>query len=1079
MNGYSGKLRILKIIGPLLILATNLACSGTEKKSSALEEGFASPPKSTEPAVYWYWISDAISKEGITRDLEAMAKVGIGAAYIGNVDANRENRGSVKALTNEWWGMVEHAVKEGTRIGVDIGFFNSPGWSQSGGPWVKPEQSMRYVNYSETKIKGPAKITQKLDTPSEDFQDIAVLALPVPAGEGHLISDANPTIKSNLDTSNLTHLFDGDLNSGFSFPEGAATEDNPLAIDVSVDRPFQARTLLLYPDEERLFAQVELQAKSEGSSFRTIESFTLDRRNTRVQLGPLNSSPIAITFPPVVSKEFRLVFRNRRENWSGGIREIEITSGLRLERYAEKQLGKLWQTPLPLWDAYLWPNPEEEDSSDLVVAEKSVLNISSHIDDEGFLRWEAPPGDWIVLRLGMTPTYTQNAPATPEATGLEIDKMNQELVKTHFDAYVGELLRRLTDAEREGFTHVIADSYEQGSQNWTDDFHRDFAKVYGYDPLPWLAVLSGRVVGSVDQSERFLWDLRRLIADRISSDYVGGLQQASNEENLRLWLENYGHWGFIGEFLQYGGFSDEVGGEFWVFPDRGKEELRAASSAAHTYAKQRVSAEAFTTSRRNWMLTPHKLRKLGDWAQTEGINHFVLHVYIHQPSEDAPGINAWFGTEFNRHNTWFKDSKAWIDYLKRSHFLLQQGQNVADVAYFIGEDVPKMTGILEPALPDGYAYDFINADVVINRLEVEHGKFVLPDGTSYELIILPPQETMTPELLEKLYELVSQGGRIYGPKPVRSPSLKNFPTADRKLRDIADKMWEESSEPELKSRVFAKGDLQSILNDMGVEPDIGGLKWDETPWVHRSTEEGEIYYISNQLDQAVELMPNFRVSGLQPELWDAATGERRELPDFEIENGRTSVPLKLDSGQSLFVVFRNKISRYPISGTNFPSFKVEATLEESWQASYKIQPEKLLNTTFEKPQDWREHSDFDIRHFSGTAIYETKFDFDSKNLNTRYFLDLGNVSDLAKVRLNGNDVGIVWTNPWRIEVTDFLTKGTNDLVIEVTNTWANRIIGDAKLPPDERIAKTIHPHYDADDELLPAGLHGPVTILSQ
>ncbi|MBI2929896.1 MAG: glycoside hydrolase family 2 [Verrucomicrobia bacterium] len=752
-----------------------------------LEKQFRAPPEETKPWVYWYWISDNISKAGLTRDLEAMARVGIGEAFIGNVDVNEKSRGPVKVLSEEWWGLVEHAIREGGRLGVNIGLFNCPGWSQSGGPWVKPEQTMRYVAVSETRVQGPAQFARKLPVPKEPFQDLAVLAFPAPRLDTDTVAAHAPRVTCTPTAPDAAFLADGKLDTVCNFPPNAATKE-PFLVDLELAEPFTARSLVLHPASQPFAVTFELQAADASGQFQSVRKFVLDRSNANVHVGPLPFGPVAVAFPPVTARQFRLVFTGRSKQ--GGLAEIELTSAARLERYVEKQLGKMFQTPLPLWDAYLWPPQTEADGAGLAVRADQVLNLSDRLAADGTLRWEVPAGEWVVLRAGMTPTGVKNAPASPEGTGYEVDKMNRQWLAAHFGAFIGELLRRMPAADRKAFRHVVADSYEMGSQNWTDGFAAEFRARYGYDALRWLPVLTGRLVGSADQSDRFLWDVRRLVADRISRDYVGGLRDLCEQNGLRLWLENYGHWGFPGEFLQYGGQSHDLGGEFWATGDLGSIELRAASSAAHIYGKRVVSAEAFTSSGPHWTMDPWWQKRRGDWACTEGANHFVLHVFIHQPFADrVPGVNAWFGTEFNHHNTWFGQARGWIDYLRRTHFLLHQGRNVADVAYFIGEDTPKMTGARKPELPPGYSFDYINAEVIEQRLRVRAGKFVLPDGTSYRLLVLPELATMRPALLRKLRGLVKAGGAVLGPPPSRSPSLEHYPACDEEVKRLADELW--------------------------------------------------------------------------------------------------------------------------------------------------------------------------------------------------------------------------------------------------------------------------------------------------
>ncbi len=908
-------MQVWRLIQNVLVLLALLLALPAIAAIPDLETGFHNPPESTKPWVYWYWISDNISKEGITRDLEAMARVGIGEALIGNVDVVPGSRGPVKVLSQEWWGMVEHAIREGKRLGVNIGMFNCPGWSQSGGPWVKPEQAMRYLAISETHVHGPQQFNAKLPAPHDSFQDVAVLAFPAPQHDTDTLAQHAPQVTCTPALKDSSKLFDGRLDTVCDFSGNAAAQ-SPLTVDVQLAEPFTARSLVLHPAHTAFVVQCELQAKDADGQFKSVRKFTLDRHNVGAAVGFLPYGPVAVAFPPVTAREFRFVFTGRRN--AGGLAEIELSGAARLEKYVEKQLGKMFQDPQPLWDAYLWPSQPEIDSPQLAVSATRVLNLSRQLAADGTLRWDAPAGDWVVLRLGMTPTGTQNGPASPEATGLEIDKMNRQAIEYHFNAYIGQLLERMPAADRRAFRHVVADSYEMGSQNWTDGFGELFRKTYGYDPLPWLPVLTGRIVGSAEQSDRFLWDLRRLVADRISYDYVGGLRELSEQHGLQLWLENYGHWGFPGEFLQYGGQSDRVSGEFWATGDLGSIELRAASSAAHIYGMPTVSAEAFTSGGPHWVMTPWWQKQRGDWSLTEGINHYVLHVFIHQPDERRPGVNAWFGTEFNRHNTWFHQMGAWIDYVRRADFLLQQGKHVADVAYFIGEDTPKMTGTRQPPLPAGRDFDYINAEVIENRLAVKDGQFVLPDGMAYRVLVLPKLDTMRPELLKKIRDLVAAGGTILGPRPTRSPSLQNYPACDDAVKRLAAEVWGQCDGSNVQQvrfgqgRVFCGVDLSTVFNELKLPPDVQGIDPKKVLWTHRATADADIYFLSSQSEQPVTIAPVFRVKGKAPELWEPDSGRVRQLVAFEPVNGGVRVPLAMDARGSVFVAFREAVSQAPV-----------------------------------------------------------------------------------------------------------------------------------------------------------------------
>ena len=389
------------------------------------------------------------------------------------------------------------------------------------------------------------------------------------------------------------------------------------------------------------------------------------------------------------------------------------------------------------------------------------------------------------------------------------------------------------------------------------------------------------------------------------------------QHGLQLWLENYGHWGFPAEFLQYGGQSDEVSGEFWATGDLGSIELRCASSAAHIYGKPIVHAEAFTSGLR-FESTPWSLKRRGDWALTEGINHWVLHVYIHQPWEDRrPGVNAWFSTEFNRHNTWFEQGREWIDYYRRCDFLLQQGRHVADVAYFIGEDTPKMTGVRKPELPAGYNFDYINAEVIEQRLKVKDGRFVLPDGMSYRLLVLPELDTMRPELLKKIRDLVKAGGTILGRPPSRSPSLQDFPACDQEVQKLANEVWAGCDGEQSKHSSFGKGqvfrnvDLTYVLNSTEVGPDISGIPPQKIVWTHRSSDAAEIFFLSNQSEEPARISPVFRVLGKAPEFWNPVNATWSRPAAFKAVVAGTRVPIEIEPRGSLFVIFRSKPGAAP------------------------------------------------------------------------------------------------------------------------------------------------------------------------
>ncbi len=1289
------------------MLLSSVSCLAA---ADPLADGFDNPPEQTKPWCYWYWISDNISKEGITRDLEAMRRVGIGEALIGNIYLSPEDGGNVppgkiKVLSPEWWALVEHAIREGGRVGVNIGLFNCPGWSQSGGPWIKPEQTMRYLTSSEIRVTGPRKLDEKLPQPAEQFQDVALMAFPAPESDADALAARSPRITCNPTAADAGKLVDGRLDTAFAFPEGSL-----LSIDIEVPEPLTARSLQVYPADYGLNADAEFLVAGADGTLQTVRRFPCDWSNPNTAVGFLRKAPVSISFGPITSRHFRLVLTNVRPHKGATLAEIKLSGAARLEYFVEKQLGKMHQTPLPMWDAYLWPAPAEPGSAKFTVPAGEVRDLAGNFSADHTLRWDVPPGEWVIQRIGMTPTGMSNSPASPEGRGFEVDKMNRKLARHHFDAFVGELLRRMPASERKALKHVVADSYEMGAQNWTDGFDARMREGYGYDPKPWLPVLSGRIVGSADQSERFLWDLRRLVADRVATDYVGGLREASRAHGLALWLENYGHWGFPSEFLKYGSESDRVSGEYWVTGDLGSIECRAASSCANTYGRTFVSAESFTGGPA-FQNAPSDLKARGDWSFCEGVNHVVLHVYIHQPWADKkPGVNAPWGTEFNRHNTWFEQSRTWIEYLRRSSWLLQQGHRVADVAYFIGEDAPKMTGVRQPELPPGRDFDYINSDVIENSLGVKNSLLTLPHGTDYRVLVLPDQPTMRPEVLRKIRDLVKAGAIVLGPRPSRSPSLKDFPKCDDEVRKLARELWGDADMSQPGERRFGKGrilwgkKLEEVFASLNLPPDFESSI--PLRFTHRRSGDTDVYFVANPKAGPLTTTVAFRAGSKAPELWRADTG-RRELPAVCNEtDGVVRLPLTFGPHGSVFVVFREsaapvaqrivsvahngevllntelnsassagekgvaagtftlagwvnpaadtalfaqtnrgvsdlraarndviapthggqfgdparhagcglavgrngivvlehaadyfaatlvhaarltnwthvavvyrdgrptlyldgkvaceglrsdfivhpgdkpgdrhdsyigelgeftqinhalsdselarlmQTTRHTRTGSLAGRLEIERTadghatgwaweggdyqvrtadgrtstvnvaatpapvdISGPWEVDFAPGSGAPERTTFERLVDWSKHSEDGIKHYAGKATYRKTIELPASvwepRGKARLVLDLGDVRDLAVVRLNGKEFGPLWLAPWQVDVTDAARPGSNVLEVEIVNVWNNRLAGDAALPEGQRRSMLVMPTVTAASPLLKAGLLGPVRI---
>ena len=1029
-----------------LLPALLWVCMGNAAETVAnTEKGFREVPSDIRLATYWYWISDNISEEGMIRDLEAMKKVGITRAFIGNIGLSGQNGipfGKVKVLSNEWWKILHTALKTASKLDIEIGIFNSPGWSQSGGPWIKPEQSMRYLA-------------------SEEY---------VPTGKDLWKPQGEMEAKSDQDVKVIAWKKLSAPPSGFT----AKQVDDKVML-LNSPKPDSVRTMILrIKNKEVIHVPAALHVK-EGGEWRLLSRFTVDRSNYRIEVGFYPDAPVVISIPATYASEFRLTFGN---GGTDKIESVELSALPLTERWPEKSLAKMFQRPLPMWGDYMWSAQPEIGKKELMIDPAGVRDISGCLQSDGSIKWKAPSDGWTVQRMRMKSTGVTNHPASPEATGLEVDKMSKKHAAAHFDAFIGEILRRIPAEDRRTFKVVVQDSYETGGQNWTDGMIGYFKDRYGYDPIPFLPALQGNVVGNPDLSDRFLWDLRRLVADKVAYDYVAGLREVSHKHGLTTWLENYGHWGFPSEFLMYGGQSDEIGGEFWSTGSLGDIENRAASSCGHIYGKNRIWAESFTYGGIPFYNHPFTMKQRGDRFFAEGINATLLHVYIHQPYEDKrPGMNAWFGNEFNRFNTWFDQSVVFNDYLRRCNFVLQQGRYVADLAYFIGEDAPKMTGVCDPALPAGRQFDYINGEVILKYASVKNGKLCLVSGMEYEVLVLPRQVTMRPEVAEKIASLVREGLTIVGPAPERSPSMEGYPECDRRVKAVAAELWkgipaEGGSAAVGKGRVYNGVGLEKIFEDKALVPDFV-QPGDQLHFLRRTLADGEVYFIANTKADRFAGEVTFRVGKGRPELWDAVTGEVRSLKGYTRRNGTTSIELELENIQSVFVVFRGNDTQEG-KGVNFPVPKTEIALDGAWEVTFG-QQQGAPRVTFNKLSDWIANDDPAIKYFSGTAVYEKRFVLNEVPAG-RVYLDLGNVVAMASVTINGAPAGGVWTYPYRVAADGLLKKGENTLRIEVVNNWLNKLIGENPLPQNERTTWVPGPRPAPNVTLQSSGLLGPVKV---
>ncbi len=756
-----------------------------------------------------------------------------------------------------------------------------------------------------------------------------------------------------------------------------------------------------------------------------------------------------------------------------------------------------------------------------VVRPGSIVDISRHLKPDGTLEWNVPPGDWTVVRFGRRVSGASTRPAPEPALGLESDKFDASAIEFHMDQYVGKLLDKIGPrAKAHGLTTLHLDSWESGAQNWTPSFLAEFAKRRGYDAKPWLPAYTGRAIESLEKTERFLWDLRLTAQELILENHAQAVRKYAHKNGLTLSIEPY-DMNPSGD-LDLGSVADVPMAEFW---DEGVDSTYScfeATSVAHVMGRPVVSAEAFTGGSLD--AYPWSLKNRGDWAFAVGINRFVFHTWAHQVLGNAekPGMTFGpYGVHWHRNQSWWPMVGDYHRYLSRCSEVMRQGGAVSDVLYLTPEGTPHIFRPPSSALEGdgtladkkGYGFDGCSPKMLMARAGVEDGMIVFPGATSYRLLVLPQVETMTPALLRKIRDLVAAGATLIGNPPLKSPGLTNYPACDGEVQTMAKDLWGDTTAPgKVMQRGYGKGTIHwgggitptelyptydltsSVLMGMGVKEDFSATG--PVRYGHRRTKDQDIYFVANRTDAPIKADCRFRVGQGSPQLWDPVTGTIRALPQFERADGMTTIPMEFDAFQSFFVVFDKK--EIDANHTlNFPELKPFQTLGGSWEVAFDSKwggPAQPV--VFDSLQDWTKRPENGIRYYSGIAVYQKSFQATEAPAG-QVFLDLGTLHDMARVKLNGKDLGVVWCAPWRVDISGVLKAGENKLEIEVANRWRNRMIGD-KQPGDANVRKVKSPDgmlggkefetgrhtfstrdpYKADSTLLPSGLLGPVTLRS-
>jgi alpha-L-rhamnosidase/F5/8 type C domain len=1131
------KILVLIILLPGLAGPTLGQGSGDE-----LERGFIKPPDSAKPRVWWHWMNGNVTKEGITADLEWMKRVGIAGMQMfdGNLGTPQFVDKRLVWMTPEWKDAFRHAAAEADRLGLEMSMAASGGWSETAGPWVKPEAAMKKVVWSETRVEGPRKFSGSLPRPPSvngKFQnrgmppelnfpppadlpgakpmppappphpdptfyaDIKVIAYRVPDGEVRM-ADLHPKVTSSAANFDSAALMDGDVSKTVTLP--LASGEKRAWIQFEFEQPFRAQAFSIASASGTMFFGAgvpdgEVQYSSDGTNWSTLVVLPGPEPVTR------NFPVQTYSFPETTAKLFRVVFHQAAPNpvlaefgfhmppaRGFELAEIEF-SGPRVNHWQGKSaFGNMLE-----FDSAATPRVDASEA----VARSNVIDLTAKMQKDGTLDWEVPAGKWVILRLGYSLTGEKNHPATPEATGFEVDKLSSKHVKNYSQTYVDMVSGALGPYFGKSFRYFLMDSWEAGVENWTDEMIAEFQKRRGYDPTPYLPVLTGRIIENAAVSDRFLWDFRRTIADLLAENHYAAATSYFNQHGVGLYAEAMGTDApTTGDGLLNKGQVDIPMGEFWT-PPPGKSsnsehiaDLREAASAAHIYGKKIVGAESFTTAPRApvWA-SPGYLKPLGDQALALGINRFIFHTSDQQPFVDdhhKPGITLGpFGQHYTRNNTWAEQAVAWNTYLARSSYMLQQGRFVGDLAYFYGEGAPATVPFWKRVRPDppaGYGYDYVNTDVLLNRMVPRDGRLVLPDGMNYQALVLPDHvNEITLPVLRKIRDLVAAGAILIAPKPAQSPSLADS-AHEADFRAIANDLWGAADGISLTEHSYGKGKVywgkpvQDVLAAQKIEPDFEYNRpriGSQLVWIHRQAADAEIYFVANQKQWAEDVETSYRVEGKEAELWHPDTGVI-EPAEYKIENGRTSVPLHLDPYGSVFVVFRRKTTA-PSRTAPHPTSTVLTSVQGPWDVSFPPNWGAPPRIKLDKLVSWTESSEDGVKYFSGTATYTKDIEApqDWFRSGAKLVLDLGNVKEIAEVAVNGKPLEtILWKEPYQADITGALRPGTNHLEIKVTNLWSNRVIGDEQPGNPKRYTFLDYRPYKKDSPLLESGLLGPVKL---
>ena len=982
-----------------------------------LKTGFQDPPQQARPRVWWHWMNGNITRDGIVKDIEWMHRVGIGGFHC--FDAGFWGKSIVEHrlvyMTPEWQEHFKLAVAMADSLDMEVAVASCPGWSNTGGPWVTPEQAMKRLVWSETRVKGSKKVQIALPEPKRDdrwYADISTLA-----------------VKVNKEDKTME-----ELGAQLSYSDSL---QSPCWVQCRFNRPVTIKALSINDATWRSIWAAQpapvkkwLEASDDGITFRRI---------CGIPHGSISWQTIDIE--PTRAQYFRITYDEK----PGATPQLKLYTTSRIN-HAEEKAG--FASPSDMMDFIT--TADENDA----IGPADVIDVTGMVDTHGMLHWKAPKGDWVIYRFGYTLTGKENHPASPEATGLEVSKIDKQAF-TDFLEYYLNTYRQATGGLMgdRGLHYLLIDSYEAGWETWCARMPQEFEQRRGYSLMPWLPVLTGRIIGSAEQSEEFLFDWRTTIGELIEECMYQNAARIAKNYDLETYFESHENGRlYLADGMSVKRQADIPMAAMWTIPKGAKadnsnasmaeSDIRESASVAHLYGKPYVATESMTANGRTggaYSYFPGNLKSTADLEMSCGTNRFVIHESAHQPVDDKkPGLGLMvYGQWFNRHETWAEMAKPWTDYLARSSYMLQQGRNVADVLYYYGEDdvVTSLFAHDHPAIPAGYNFDYLNKEALLDLISFDGKDFVTPSGNRYRLLVLSKCcRHMSEPVRAKLDALRRQGA----------------PVIDEKTQSID----------------FAIS---------AVKPDVMTRDMSNLRFVHRTTGDSEIYWLNNRNAIPWPCDITFRMSGLKPTLWRPETGAIEEV-SYQMSNGETVVHLDMQPGDAFFVVF-NGIA--DVAEQTVPE-KREITLrhiDSPWTVHFDEQWGGPSSVVFPELISYTQSDDDGIKYYSGTAVYQNHFTLSKAEIGQgRILLDLGVVGCMAQVSVNGQEVATLWKEPYQADITSALTVGDNKLEIKVVNQWVNRIIGDMQPDCAKQYTYTPSEFYKADSPLIPSGLMGPVVL---